>query len=518
MQIIRRTSTAKDTDPLQRRIALSLALALLLATSGCMEPEGTGPAVSTTADGEGAEGAVTPAPLPGTAALPAGFTGPLLVDPALYGSPLEGPIFSGLEPRPDIFETRDIVRWRGQDTLAGIWVSHPDAPPAIRARFINPRTGRGADGALIRRAGAEAPLISSEAATALEIRPFRDTEIVIVAVDLPTVIAVGEPDDAEPVTEEAVLTAAAAGGAADADPLASAEIDDVVSNARIETAAATLPDDVEPDEASLPAIEAPEEPEVALAEAPQPVDEPDFLTEAEDAIDALQGPVTEEAPRTDAEIDTGTDAADGVFRWEEAEEADEPPQAQPEPVESATTDEATPPTLDDLQENRVIKIDGTPPEEPTELAEVAPDPVPAPVPVVTDEPAPVREPSAEPEPEPEVVEVAEAEPGNDPFELSFDEPDEPLEPAEETQDPIEDEPALARPFVQAGVFSVEDNARRVVANLREAGYDGRISNVTLGSGVAYRVVAGPFDSRERRRDATRLLRSLGIADAAPTRR
>ncbi|MEL6575556.1 MAG: SPOR domain-containing protein [Pseudomonadota bacterium] len=482
-------------------------LASLFLAPGCMEAAGTGTAASTTTSG--AE-TTTPAALPGTAALPASFTGPPLVDPALYAEPLEGPIFSGLEPRPDIFETRDTVRWRGQQTLAGIWIAHPAAPPAIRARFINPDNGRGADGALVRRAGAEAPLISSEAAEALQIRPFRDVEVVIVAVDLPTVIAVGEPGDPQTLSDASIEDGT--------DPLATPEIGDVVANAQLETATESLAGD-----------EAAGRDDIVVAQST--TEEPAFLSEAEDAIDELQGPVVEAEPTK--ETDEGDDEG-----WQWAEETDD-----------TVAEEAT----DDLEQNRVIKIDG--PAAPIEAPDTAPvvtqspspgasepepaeEPSPEPERAAEPEPAPAREPEPEPEPETEPepapstaaapAEAAEEptpepEPAPEPVEPETTEPPALVEtpaPAPEAEAPAPDaeESALARPFVQAGVFSVEGNAQRVVATLRSAGHGGRISNVTLQSGPAFRVVAGPFTSRADRQDAIRVLRNLGIADAAPTRR
>ncbi|MEL6768596.1 MAG: SPOR domain-containing protein [Pseudomonadota bacterium] len=467
-------------------VVAPLLLTGLFLAPGCMEAAGTTGAESTTASGSET---VTPAPLPGTASLPASFTGPPLVDPALYGQPLEGPIFSGLEPRPDIFEARATVRWRGQETLAGIWIAHPAAPPAIRARFINPDNGRGADGALIRRAGAERALISSEAAEALEIRSFRDVEVVIVAVDLPTVIAVGEPGDPETLTDAAVADGS--------DPLATPEIGDVVANARIESAA----DGEEEVEA------AEEEAEIVLAQ--NTAEEPAFLSEAEDAIDDLQGPVVEADPAAER---------DNTTNWQRSADAAEPGAAE---------------AADDLEQNRVIKIDG--PAAPIEAPDTAPV-VTQTQPVETPEAEPAPAPDAEPEPAPSNA-AATAEPQPEPGPVPAPDPEPAVQAAESdaaaeperaetpAPQPVEEgpaeasaEPALARPFVQAGVFSVEGNARRVITTLRTAGHGGRISNVTLQSGPAFRVVAGPFTSRADRQDAIRVLRNLGIADAAPTRR
>ncbi|MEL7539256.1 MAG: hypothetical protein AAFM91_19640, partial [Pseudomonadota bacterium] len=131
-----------------------------------------------------------------------------------------------------------------------------------RAAERGDEDGRGADGALVRRAGAEAPLISSEAAEALQIRPFRDVEVVIVAVDLPTVIAVGEPGDPQTLSDASIEDGT--------DPLATPEIGDVVANAQLETATESLAGD-----------EAAGRDDIVVAQST--TEEPAFLSEAEDA-------------------------------------------------------------------------------------------------------------------------------------------------------------------------------------------------------------------------------------------
>ncbi|MEM7497030.1 MAG: SPOR domain-containing protein [Pseudomonadota bacterium] len=515
----------------------ALLLAATLFAQGCMPtgaPVGGGdaPAAGSVATAPDAA-TLAPAPLPGTAALPDGFVGPILVEPAVYGRAYEGPVFSGLEPRPDIFEARQPVRWKGGDTLAGIWIAHPAARRAIRARFINPRTDRAADGALIPRAGAEAPLLSKEAAEALEIRPYRTTEIVIVAVDLPTVIAVGEP------------------GAADETP---AEGDDAVAVAE----AAPAPD------------------------GSQATAEPAFLSEAEAAIDSLQGPVAEPAPPP-----AETPESQQAFAWIEEDEAEAlPDRAEPEQAPTAAQTEEDINLVRKTGSFALSEADADPAPEPAALPTAASDPVetadaptaetPVPEPEIELElarvaaeegdnddlaereprgaataDAPATEPEAEPEPQPDAFAWAEdastsgtarTEPGTfaweeAPAEASAVEPEaparlpppEPPEPQATGTDKEEESetvavaaaPAaepLARPFLQAGVFSVEQNARRVIATLRNEGHDGRISTVTLASGPAYRVVAGPFETRAARRDGSRVLRRLGIRDAVPTAR
>ncbi|MEM8820228.1 MAG: SPOR domain-containing protein [Pseudomonadota bacterium] len=395
----------------------------------------------------------------GTAALPAGFIGPPLVEPALYGQTWEGQVFSGLEPRPDIFESRDTVRWEGRDTLAGIWIAHPNAPPAIRARFLNPRTGRAADGALIQRPAATEPLISSEAAKILDIRPYRDTGIIIVAVDFPTIIAVrAEPAEPEQVDQSAPAEP-------EETALSSAEIADVIANA-------------------APTATPPEAPD-------------DAAGTADAAGDGEPEPLEGTTESTEALVDIAAVASeDAAFVWE-AETPSESATPDPQPIAAAvTTDEDVVEPAPEAPSEPTV-----PSEETEETPGLLTLPSTAPAIAAPQDPEPAAEPeAAPPEPTETVIETVASPPSAE-------------SPAEAAADIDESPPRLR--YLQAGVFGVEENARRVLRALTARGYEGQSIPVDLGTGPAFRVRAGPFASVSARNEAATILRNLGIRDAVP---
>jgi DedD protein len=66
-------------------------------------------------------------------------------------------------------------------------------------------------------------------------------------------------------------------------------------------------------------------------------------------------------------------------------------------------------------------------------------------------------------------------------------------------------------FIQAGVFSDIDNARRLAGRLKSGGYATVISPAETHAGVAYRVKAGPYASQAQAQAAQQGLPRLGIA-------
>ncbi|MEM6676940.1 MAG: SPOR domain-containing protein [Pseudomonadota bacterium] len=463
-----------------RACALCAALALL---SGCQVGSGAGttraPADSAIIGADGASAVAPRNALPGTAALPASFVGPPLVEPALYARRFDGQIFPRLEPRPDLFEARGPFRWEGRATLAGIWVAHPKATRAHRARFIWPEGGRAVDGALVPRAGQATPLISAEAARALGFPTFRDIELVIVAIDFPTVVVDRTPQEGDVELAALAITDEGLGDDAETierfdsaeirDVIASAEASDAIATADVETPAS--PEDASESEAQDPL------PPIAEASAPQETAEPGVETpeSAEDIalaeVAAAPEPAAETAPVGGVSAETSTPAtSSGEAGLTEAEPSETLPAAAPE-----APPEQVPETVQETAAERAS----------------APAPEPAPEPPLEPalEPAVAEEPSA-PTPQPAVVETS------------------PETPAE----------ALRRRYLAAGVFSVPSNAARVVQTLAQAGHAASTSDVTLSSGTATRVRAGPFATRAARDDALAVLRNLGISDAIPVDR
>ncbi|MFP4239716.1 MAG: SPOR domain-containing protein, partial [Rhodosalinus sp.] len=99
----------------------------------------------------------------------------------------------------------------------------------------------------------------------------------------------------------------------------------------------------------------------------------------------------------------------------------------------------------------------------------------------------------------------------------------PVQPAAPRAQPVREappaapEPRAAAPhrFVQVGTFGEPANAQRTAARLQAMGLPVRLSRMSRG-GRSYRIVlAGPFTSEARLRDALGTARRAGFADAFP---
>ncbi|MEO1468096.1 MAG: SPOR domain-containing protein [Pseudomonadota bacterium] len=92
------------------------------------------------------------------------------------------------------------------------------------------------------------------------------------------------------------------------------------------------------------------------------------------------------------------------------------------------------------------------------------------------------------------------------------------EPASATPAEQDASPPPPKPYLQAGVFTQEGLADRLVAGLAERGVPARALPITFRGRAAQRVRAGPFETRDEMRAAIRALRAFGVADAAPVER
>ncbi|MEM1297816.1 MAG: SPOR domain-containing protein [Pseudomonadota bacterium] len=228
-----------------------------------------------------------------------------------------------------------------------------------------------------------------------------------------------------------------------------------------------------------------------------------------------------------------------------------------EPVESQVTQEAPQPEAEPETEP---KPEPQKPEEPV-IAAVAPKPRPAvpeepaakePVKVVkpaapaapeapkaAEKPEPAKKAAPKPEPvkeapKPKVVAKAKPEPqkpeasdtdGDFKWEQAAADAAKKPEPAKVAKPkPEKAKPKkaaaskLRQPFVQAGVFGVPENARRLVSRLKKRGIPARGKTVTSGGRKLTRVLAGPFSSIAARNKAQATIRKMGMADAVPVRR
>ncbi|MCF6304258.1 MAG: SPOR domain-containing protein [Rhodobacteraceae bacterium] len=74
-------------------------------------------------------------------------------------------------------------------------------------------------------------------------------------------------------------------------------------------------------------------------------------------------------------------------------------------------------------------------------------------------------------------------------------------------------PAPAKPFIQIGTFSSEQNAKDLVAILANAGVQAEVRANVSGERTLYRVVSGPASTRSERDERLRIIKSLGFTDA-----
>lgn len=74
---------------------------------------------------------------------------------------------------------------------------------------------------------------------------------------------------------------------------------------------------------------------------------------------------------------------------------------------------------------------------------------------------------------------------------------------------------LATPFVQVGIFSVEENARNTATALRQAGLVPSVLDQTSQGKRFWRVVVGPATSTADRAAVLKKIKGIGFADAYP---
>jgi hypothetical protein len=77
---------------------------------------------------------------------------------------------------------------------------------------------------------------------------------------------------------------------------------------------------------------------------------------------------------------------------------------------------------------------------------------------------------------------------------------------------------LSEPYVQLGIFSMEENAQNTAALMRRNGVVPVVLEQQSAGKTFYRVLAGPAQTRSDRTALLRKVKGLGFADAYPTRR
>ena len=73
--------------------------------------------------------------------------------------------------------------------------------------------------------------------------------------------------------------------------------------------------------------------------------------------------------------------------------------------------------------------------------------------------------------------------------------------------------SLAKPFVQIGIFSIENNAKNAANQMRSAGMIPTVKAQTIKGKPFWRVVVGPATTRGELNDLIKRIRSNGFTDA-----
>ncbi|SFP67328.1 SPOR domain-containing protein [Tranquillimonas alkanivorans] len=79
--------------------------------------------------------------------------------------------------------------------------------------------------------------------------------------------------------------------------------------------------------------------------------------------------------------------------------------------------------------------------------------------------------------------------------------------------PPASEEELSRPYIQIGIFSVEQNADNAAASLRRIGVVPTVRQQTSSGKTFWRVIAGPAPSADERADLLEKVKDLGYSDA-----
>lgn len=352
-------------------------------------------------------------------------------------------------PAPEVFDITESGLWDGRPSLGGVWVAHPTARDPERVIIRNAQSGEEVIGALFRREREN---------------PGPRFQISSEAAQALGILA-GQP---------ATLTVTA------------------LRLQRIDPTPAALPAAASAEEAPVEraAAEAPAPAPAAVAAAPTPSGPP------QDVVAITSVDPEPERPR----------GFRGLFRRDA-------PAAGAEPGISATA---------------LAPI--APVAEPA--ASVAPVPVPVPVAAVS-QPVPSAATSAPMASTPLLSDEGAAQPRErrglrdlfrrqpaeapaDPTPIPLPEPTAgqaaPV-PERAPAPPVASAAALSRPFVQIGIFSVEDNATRASAQMRAAGLPAEIRPGRAGEREFWRVVVGPAADGATHAEQLRQVRGLGFADA-----
>ena len=480
-----------------------------------------------------------------------------------------------MTPDPESFAVEATVIWNGERTLQGVWIAHPEARAARRVRIVNRETGAAVDGALFRRDGGGRggqARISSDAAVALGLDAGAEARVEITALRYGALSDADAParDDAagragagDAVAEAADAPAGPVGSAPAAAVAADGDVLRVTPEMQVGAGGAVARGSSSAPVGSPGAVQAAAEPPGAGAAAASRSagDPPAAAPEAQDPDRQASGAVTQ--ARASDRPGAPPDAAGGLA----SDAAPEPGAGDLAPRTTASAAGASAEASSDSTHQAGIG----PFESAAEVAEAAAAAARPSAAQTASEGAAADRPEAEAEAEAEVE--PEAEPGSEPVAgARAPGPDAVAAPAPRAdgqaltgparsgaravprrvpgtgaggdagsrdagdaggattlsaearvaarsspaESPAGDD-ALARPYVQAGIFAVSGNAARLIDRLRAAGLPAAGKPFAFRGRPATRVVAGPFRSAAARDAALAEIRRIGPDDALPVK-
>ncbi len=363
---------------------------------------------------------------------------------------------------PEVFQVTEAGLWDGRPSLGGVWVAHPDVSQPERVLIKNTTNNKTVTGALFRRERnlpGPALQVSSSAASQLGMLAGAPTRIEVVALRREEIAPAPPPIAEEPVEEEAAETST-------------------------EIAAA---DTTEAD--------APEKPVKRKWWQKKPADETDAAGAAV-AAGAAAGAVV--ASTGDDAAETAVQAADAATEVVEPEQPEKRKWWQkktPEEADAAAAKVATAPLAETGTEAALAGAQTAALSDP----EITPP---------TEKPAKrkwwqKKDPNAITETPLDPIAGAAA----------ATEASEPTTAAAAAAATPETTGGLAKPFVQAGTFSVEANAKSAAEKIRRNGMSAEVAELKGDENTVWRVLVGPASTRAERRALLNDVKDLGFADA-----
>lgn len=357
---------------------------------------------------------------------------------------------------PEVFQKTEDGLWDGRPSLGGVWVAYPDVNDPERVIIRNEENGKFVIGALFRRERENpGPLlqVSSDAALALDILAGKPTELNVTALRREEI----QPDPL-PETEEPVETA----GLVEPDVISDETVNDPIASA------AAAIDRAEDGEAVIEG----EGTELAAAEAADPAPKKKKRwnlfrkKQAEPVITPAEGAVETAAIATATTVEAASEAISGddivVAALDDPAGESTAPVAEPKPKKKKRF------TLFKRKKADPEPVVATEPitdqtyRTTASGTEIVGDAAPAPVQVAAVTPA---------------------------------------------------RPSLKKPFIQIGIFSVEDNANRTADLMRKNGIVPTVFEQKSSGKKFWRVVVGPTTTTAERSALLEKVKSAGYSDA-----